>query len=226
MIADLLKSKIEEYARHAASSNALFVAASEGKLTEREVGRYLANVKYLIQHTPVYLLLASREAEKKGLPELRRFYRSKLGEEAGHEKWAENDLVLIEKLSGVEPPKDVVPSMRALVKYLKTTIEKDPILYLPYIMLAEYFTVLVAPAFLKNLRKPLRHSSKVLSVIGNHAELDKGHVRDNVREINALIPASTYERPFLEVLGRAMKLYNDFCEEVGGTDGKRDQAAA
>lgn len=214
MLSQILKEEIETYYAQAKLSNPLYVNAERGKLTSNELTRYVSNVLYLIQHTPVYLKLAELKSREYGMDKLAAFYREKLGEESGHDKWAEEDLDALKKKAGIIPHKDLSSSILALVDYLRQTIENDPSLYLPYILFAEYFTVLAGPSWVANLEKKCGISPKMMSVVGNHAELDKDHVQDDLKAIDALVTKEDVE-PFLDVLKISVHFYEGFCSDVG-----------
>lgn len=214
MLSQTLKSKVESYFYRVKDTNPLFDNARKGKITEKEVGAYLVNILYLIQHTPIYLNYAVRKAEERGQEEIAWFFKTKMGEESGHDKWAEKDISALTKEFQYTPPSQICPEISSLVSYLKEVIDKDPALYIAYIFLAEYFTVLLGPQWLNDLETECGIPKSMMSVIGNHVELDKEHVLEDIREIDRLIQDAD-EKKYVEVLEKAISLHEHFCSRVG-----------
>jgi len=77
-----------------------------------------------------------------------------------------------------------VPALYELTDLIERYIRLNPNLYLPYILLAEYFIVLVGPRWLSALETKCRLPSRFISIVGNHVELDKSHVDEDLREIS------------------------------------------
>ena len=215
MISQILKENVEEYYYRVKDTNPLFVNARNGKLTEKNVSSYLNNVLYLIRHTPVYLSYAQGKARERKMEPLAVFFGSKLREEDGHDKWAMNDLEHLKEKFGVTPQKDLSPHILELVDFLKVTIEKDPNLYVAYIFLAEYFTILLGPSWLNDLETQCGIPKSMMTVIGNHAELDKEHVKEDIIQMDALLVKVKKPELFVSVLQKAIQLHENFCKEVG-----------
>ena len=213
MLIEKLESDIQEFHQHLRSECPLYTNASAGKLTKKELSNYAANILYLIRYTPIYLKLSMGIAEEKGLPGLARFFFEKIGEETGHDKWAEDD---VKALSGTPPQDDHAVSRhtKELVVYLRTEIERDPRLYLAYILLAEYLTVLAGPQWLEDVEKKCGIAKSSLSVVGNHVELDKEHVKEDYSALETLIEPSLLPE-MRRVLRSCMAFYEGFCSEVG-----------
>lgn len=222
MLDTLLKENIERYCHRARETNPLFVRARKGELSPQHIHTYLTNVLFLIRHTPPYLQLARQRSAQLGLKDLEAFYASKLGEEQGHDAWAESDISKLKQAFRLEQaPPGVSASMRELVLYLETVIERDPALYLPYILLAEYSTVLIGPSFLNDLREKCGIPPEMMSVIGNHAELDRNHVIDDLAAIGKLLESKKSHEPFLDVFQHSSRLYEQFCRDISADPGER-----
>ena len=165
-------------------SSRLFRLAEEGAVKPETVSAYLFNIRYLIRHTPTYLELARRESEARGQLDLAGYYAVKAAEEHGHDVWADNDLASVTRSHQVVPPCDPSPAIAELVHYLRYVITADPQRYLGYILLAEYFTVLVGPAWLNALDESCGISPSSLTAIGHHVELDREHVSEGLSQID------------------------------------------
>ena len=221
MFGNALRLEIELYAATMRKKNPLFTKAEDGTLSRAHVARYLANIHYLIRHTPVYLERARERALALGDTRLAEHYTHKLDEEQGHDAWAERDVERVSRTSDVVPRLDNAVAMRELVDYLGMIIDEDPALYLAYILFAEYLIVLLGPEWLALLesRCGIPHSS--MTVIGNHAELDKNHVEEALDEIDELVGDPVKLPRMREVLRDSILFFDRFCAEVTATAGER-----
>jgi len=135
----------------------------------------------------------------------------KLSEEAGHDKWAEADLLTLNADPG---DRGVQPSIRELVDYIHNIIDREPILYLAYILFAEYLTVSVGPKWLHLLEEKCKVSSGAMSVVAKHIELDKFHVEEALDCIDDLV-GDPAKLPLLrEVLRASMAYFERFMTEL------------
>lgn len=212
MVAESLRQLVEDIREQARETYPLFSEARHGRVGPNHINAYLTSIHYLIQHTPIHLEKAEAQARDRGLHELSEFFSAKKGEEVGHDRWAENDLNQLKTMHDISPV-GVAPSMVRLVSYLNELIEADPSLYIAYSFLAEYFTVLMAPEWLNNLEQYCAIPSSVMSVIGNHAELDKDHVADALSQIDRLVDSSKLD-PMRRAMLTAMDHYRNFTAEV------------
>ena len=67
-------------------------AAREGKISPVGVSRYLASIHYMLQHTVPHMERAMHCAQAKGLSVLSSYFREKMEEERGHDRWAAADI--------------------------------------------------------------------------------------------------------------------------------------
>jgi len=213
-IATRLARCIEAYAARLAESHPLMDLARRGRLCPSAVGDYLANARFLVHNTPRHLALAAQRSEQLGLEGLAAFYRKKYAEELGHEAWAESDLAHIEHRFGVECAKDASPHLRDLIHYLDRVIAARPELYLAYSLFAEYFTVLIGPTWVSALRDHCGIPTAALSVVVNHAELDKGHVSEELYALDALLGHDADPVAYLDVLHCGMRHFEAFCDDL------------
>lgn len=215
MIADALRADIERFAHEMQRENALFVGAAEGRLTPDVIARYLNNVRVMIGQTPYFMKRARDRALASGRLELAAYFTSKWAEEEGHDRWASADLTRLRTRFGESSLEaEVTPSLRRLMRLLDDAIERDPALYLAYILFAEYHVVLIGPRWLEVLEARCGIPSSMLTVIGKHAELDKEHAAEGLRAIDALVTDPEMLAPMREILRSSMELFQRFCAEV------------
>jgi hypothetical protein len=226
MIADALRAEIDVYAQRARRQNPLFCMAEAGSLRVGSVKRYLANVHHLILHTPVYLVRARDAARARGDERLARHYHEKLGEEAGHDVWAERDLELLRARAPAAGGDEVVPATRELVAYLASVIDAAPALYLAYILFAEHLTVLMGSEWLGLLEQRCGVPRSAMSVIGNHAELDREHVEAALDSIDELVADPRKLAAMREVIHRSTTYFDQLCVEVTSTESAHEASAA
>jgi pyrroloquinoline quinone (PQQ) biosynthesis protein C len=217
MIADALRTEIERYAARR-RQNPLFALAEEGRLTRATVARYIANVHYVIQYTPVYLTRARDAAAKRGDAQLAAHYQAKLGEEVGHDAWSEKDLESFTRLSAQSPNTDVTRAMIDLVEFLARIIDEDPTLYLAYIAYAEYLVVLLGDEWLALLDERCGISRTSMTVIDNHVELDRDHADDAFAKIDALVGEPRKLPRMRQVLLETLERFDAFCVELTKDD--------
>jgi hypothetical protein len=216
MLGDALRVHIEAFAAAAKDRNALYVKAIDGQLTPAHLARYLANIHQLVLHTPVHLRRARAEAARRGDASLAAHFERRLGEEEGHDVWAARDLQRLGSDTR-RPPHAVAEGMRALLAFIARTIDEDPALYLAYILFAEYLTVLMGPAWLELLEERCGIPRAAMSVIGNHAELDKEHVQEALEEIDDLVGDPAKLPRLRSVLDETFVLFDRFCDDVTST---------
>lgn len=215
MIGDL-KLRIEQYYESGKYSNPLFRKAASGQLHPMELQQYLRSTHYLVHHTPIHLKMAeeiSRERKHVGLAE---FFHAKRREEDGHDRWAESDLNHLEKKFHPVEQRHVAKAILKLIQYNHSNIETDPALYLPYIFLAEYFTVLMGPTWLRDLEAKCGFTREMVSVVGNHIELDKDHIIHDLQALTNLVDAHLYRELFMTVLEECLGFYDAFATEIAG----------
>lgn len=214
MIGHALRAEIDRYAVEMRRSNPLFTKAEDGSLTSECIARYLANVHALITYTPTYLARARDRARAAGDDRLADHYQHKRAEEVGHDEWAENDFqrVSVQAVKRVE--RAAVPAITALIAYLADIIDEDPALYLAYILFTEQLIVLLGPEWLALLEDRCGIPRASMTVIANHAELDKEHVEEALEEIDDLV-GDPHKLPRMrEALLESISYFDRFCAEV------------
>jgi len=208
-----IKSRIEQFAKGMQKSHPIFVKAARGEINRAQIERYLKSIHFLVGHTPVHLKLAARRSSELREPALELWFRSKFGEEIGHDQWAADDLRRVSGNTAATQGEDVLPAMKELISEIEAAIERDPKLYLSYIFLAEYLTVLAGPPWLVLLERHCGIPRASMTVVGNHAELDKEHVASASRELGDLIEPDDVPR-LLEALERFIERYDGFFAQV------------
>ncbi|SMF73222.1 hypothetical protein [Pseudobacteriovorax antillogorgiicola] len=170
----------------------------------------------LVQHTPLHLNLARKISQERNLNELERYFANKIPEEQGHDEWAIRDLDLQRsykpQLSIEELP--VLPEMHCMIRFIENTIRADPKMYLAYIFFAEYMTVLSTPDLIEGLESNSGISGKAISILGNHADLDKEHVSHWTSEVSDIIDFEKDKDSLIGVIDQAAKLYITFCNAI------------
>lgn len=215
MVGASLRRHIQEYAIYLRESSPLFYNARRGRLGPAEVRRYLMDMHFLVQKTPPHLTLAKQQAEARGWHELAEHFSHRLGEEVGHDEWSRRDLVqLASRDKAPEESLRPSPQVRALAARIEETIQRDPRLYLSYILLAEYLTVLCGEEWIELLEKDCGIERSHLSVIGNHAVLDRDHAHEGFETVDRLVPPSM-ENEMLTALKGFMSLHQQICEQAG-----------
>jgi len=213
VIAEILRLDVERCAREARATNPLFHRAASGAMTRTEAGRYLASMRRLLQDTFGHLIRARDNSEARGDHELARYFTSKLAEEVGHDQWAEQDLARL----GTLAPYGVTPVLDELRAYLTETIDRDPSLFLAYILFAEYVTVILGSEFVR-LAAECGIPAEALTVVSNHVELDQHHVAEGLTEIDALVGDPAQLEPLREVLATSFGFFQRFGAEVCDAD--------
>ncbi len=214
MIAAALREDIETYARRCRDENPIFCRAADGTLLKATVTRYIANVHYLIQHTPQYLARARDNARAQGDHKLAAHYAHKLAEEMGHDVWAERDLASLTRIAGATSDVRVTGAMRRLVEMVGRIIDEDPVLYLAYIAFAEYLIVILGPEWLDLLERHCGIPMTSMTVIGNHIELDRDHAEEAFDQIDDLVGDPRKLRPMRQVLTDTLAIFDEYCMEL------------
>ena len=214
MIANALRVEIERYAARMPASNSLYIKAEDGTFTPSCMIRYLSNVRHLVAYTTVFLSKARDRARQLGDEPLAKHFEHKRGEELGHEAWADRDIERVSTAAVVPANADILESTHDLVTFLGATIDEDPVRYRSYALFAEYFTLLLGPAWLQLLEERCGIPRSSMTVVGNHIELDRDHVEAALDEIDALVADPTKLPRMREVLLDSFAHFDRFCAEV------------
>jgi pyrroloquinoline quinone (PQQ) biosynthesis protein C len=218
MIADALRLEIEAHAARVRMSNPLLRRAAAGENSPVAVELYLVTLRYMIANTPSHLDRARDRSRETGLDDLATYYREKLAEEDGHERWADHDLRVLRGHRKIVSQPSPVPAAIRLSAFLRRTIEKDPVLYLAYLLWAEYFTTLVGGEVIEHLVSRCHVPADALTCLANHVELDKEHTEENLDALDALVDEPRMLEPLRRVLDTSMALFDRMCEEIVEAD--------
>lgn len=215
MISEALRTDIERFAIEMEHENALYVGALEGRITAPIMARYLQNVRHLIAATPYFMERARDRALADGNEALAGYFTEKWAEELGHDAWADSDLKRLERRFGEQAVVDgVEPSLLALLRFLEEEIDRDPVRYVAYVLFAEYHVVLMGPKWIAALRERCDIPPSMITVIGNHAELDKKHTAEGFELVDRLVTDPAKLAPMRRTMRRAMDLFQQYSAEV------------
>lgn len=212
MIGNALRIDIEGYAG-SIDGNAIFAAASAGKVTREMMVRYMGGLHYLLTFTPIHLTLARDRARAMGDGPLADHFQHKLEEEVGHDAWAENDLSV---LRGKAERTDVMDAAKAMARNTERLINDNPALYLAYIAFVEYMTVMLGPRLLSLLEQRSGIAQTSMTAIGNHIELDREHAEEGFSVMDDLLADPKLLAPMREALESVMACYEAYCAESVG----------
>jgi len=214
MLANILIDRINRFYKKFQATNSLYQSALNGQVTPEMLMRYIVGVEHTVYSTIPNLKFAIERSRELGLPALAAHYEHKIKEEIGHDIWAQDDEKKIEDIYGVAVERQQPEAITRLIACHHEAIKKDPRLFLVYLMFTEYFTVISVPKWVSLLQERCSIPPETMSVLTNHAELDKEHVDEGVREINALTKGVKDLQPYIDLLDETMEHYAQFCEDV------------
>jgi hypothetical protein len=214
MIDNELVLEIETYANRVRRTSRLLQKAQSGQLSSRAVQTYLWNIRYVLRHTCPNLQLARSVAMERGYADLAMFYEQKLVEEAGHDRWAEEDLLSLDPTLDFTREVEPLAPLSELMTFLRATVRREPKHYLTYVLFAEYSTVLLGPVWVSALEANCGIPASSMTAVGRHAELDKHHVQDELRSLRTLLgPDADYE-DLLGTMRQFMHYWERFYDQL------------
>lgn len=210
-VGELVRADIDAFVTEFRRTNGLLRQTKQGELSPETLGRYLRSLHYLISHTPIHLAIAEDRARSLGYARLAAHFAHKRKEEEGHDAWAEADIERLAKRFGIAVPDDPTPEMLAIVDANTELVHREPHSYLVYMLFAEYVTVTLGPEWLAALADKCGIAASFVTVIGMHVELDRDHVVEGIREIDALVheSRSVFVRAALQGM---MRRFAAFCD--------------
>lgn len=215
-LSNAMKQRVEQYWDELKKEDYYNQAILSGSASPEMVSHFLVNVRYLVQHTPVHLKKAYDLSISRNLSRLAQFFQQKLEEEQGHDQWADADLAKLERRLKKPPVKtDIHYSMKKLIQHIENTINQDPHLYLAYIFFAEYLCVVCGPEMTSALQNQCGFPPQSLTVVENHAELDKDHVHEWEEVIEEIIDEKVYKSKFMSYLEETISLHKEFFASCG-----------
>jgi hypothetical protein len=127
---------------------------------------------------------------------------------------AEDDLVVLAQIRLLDDPGGgALPKIRASVSFIEASIQKDILLYLPYIFVTKCFAVAAVPRMVVALKGKCTIPDGALRAFTKHAFLDLGHSRayaDMIDVVAAFYPG--YAEP--DVIAQVSQIHYDFLEEI------------
>lgn len=174
MLSNFSKRYIEKKFLNLRQNHAFFKSGVTVRWDASDKKIYLGTLRFIFLQTCVHLRNAGFKASVDKNFEMKSFFEQKMAEEAGHEKWAEDDAqkasISIETLE-----KHIAPEGVMLMNYVSGIIKSNYKSYVFYMLVAEYFAVLMSPVLFEKLsmHHETRHS---LSSISNHEAADKHHI--------------------------------------------------
>jgi hypothetical protein len=214
MIAEELKQMIEGYAPVMRTENPLFCRAREGTLAAAHLTHYVGNVGFLVERSPSHLRRAAERAREQRNEALAAHFNHKIGEEVGHEQWGRDDLGRLDRNPRRSGWPETVPAMLELAQSIENMIERDPTEYLAYTLFAEYFVTLLGPEWLSFLEERCQIPRASMTLIGNHAELDREHASEAFERVDELVGDPAKLPAMKQTLARTIALFARICSEA------------
>jgi hypothetical protein len=214
MIADALRVEVEAHVERTRAGNRLFRLAQEGRVAPGVLARYLASVRYSIAQTPRMLTRARRSASAHGQGELARHFANKLADEAGHDRWADADVEVLAAHRAVRYAGRPEAAVVELYAFLEETVDREPALYLAYVLWAAYFTVLAGADFARAIVERCGMPAEAITSVSRHAELDREHTIDGLDAIDRLVQDPARLAPMRATMRTSMALFDRMCDEI------------
>ena len=92
-------------------------------------------------------------------------------------------------------------------------VAEHPLLYVAYILWAEYFTVLLGDDWLDALAD-CGFGRSQLTAVAKHVEADRDHIQSGFGEVDQLWHGEPPADHMLRVVERAGRLFSRFCDEI------------
>ena len=222
-----ITSSIDAYYRELKTRNSFFVATLTGTLTPQQLATYIFNLKYTVAQTIPQCKIGAIRSKEMGFAKLHDYFKLKINEEAGHDKWAQEDLENLRNVYQIDIKMNLCKPMIDLVAHNHNIVQKDPRLYLVYMLFAEYFTVHAGPEFLKGIEQACGIPKKHISVLAKHVALDSEHVAEWKHVVEECkVDFTTLHDQAISTFLDVMKLYGNFWEYVGISHTKSGNYAA
>ncbi|MEO5969905.1 MAG: hypothetical protein ABIQ95_08255 [Bdellovibrionia bacterium] len=213
MLSEKVKERIEDYSKVMLKSNPFAIAAREGRLTEKNVVVYLTNLMWIFKQHSYKIEHASKRAKAMGLNQISDFMADKYVEELDHYQWPQEDLKSLGVTANIARPEGITSSAVQMISFLDELIERNPSLFIVYMALLEYFTVLAAPEFLQNIEKKCGIPASHFTAISKHVVADEKHVLEGFQMIGAFASSRENAIDVLATLEQSIVLVDDFFRE-------------
>lgn len=210
MLSKVTEIEIKAFADTLSTRTKLLQLAEQGALNAEGMATYLHGLRQLFLGSCGNIAYAAERCTQIGRHELAVYFRDKYSEERGHDQWASADLKALPDDTKPQP----APSVQRLVDYQRVLIEREPALFVVYMLWAEQFTILLGERWLRALATS---GFNDVTAISKHLEADVGHVHEgyeilerNAQHVEALVA---------EVVWTAGDLFIGFCDEVVAASG-------
>lgn len=210
----LMQREIDQFSHTVKANNPFFQKVFSGTLEAEHLARFLYTAYYLTLHTPIHLHLAKDVASSRGQDKLVKFFEEKINEEFGHDIWAAQDLQNLMHAHGMKRFPEPVDGVKRLVRFIEQKIQEDPSLYLPYILLAEYFTVTMGKQWTEHLKNNPAIKNAQVSIVTKHIELDEAHVQHDIAVLDTLFCSERTDE-YIETLKESFEVYDQVYREFG-----------
>lgn len=225
MIADALQAEMISEAARARRENVLLLRAAQGKLDAHQVAHYLANVRRVLENTPVFLARAGARAQALGKRALAEFFAHKDEEEEGHAEWAKHDIATL-SARAPNPKSDIVPATQEFIDLTWALADEDPELLLAYIFFNENLVVLLGDEALSNLEEHCGTPRSSVTAIDYHITLDRDHVDEALATIDRLV-SDPQKLPRMRTIVRdCFAIFDRFGAQIAETNHERSATYA
>ena len=210
-LAAVLKQKIEQVTADLRASTPMAEIARAGRFPPRALAFYLESLRFMFEQSQQNLASASLVSEARGESGLAEYFTRKRAEEDGHDAWARHDLSLLPGTATqhIQPALAVV----RLTELQRTLLAKHGMLFVAYVLWAEYFTALVGDEWLE----ALAHSGyrrDQLSAVTEHVALDGAHALDGFAALETLWRGEPSAFELCAAVDQAAHEFKLFCDEV------------
>lgn len=211
-----LVKQIEDYFEELKNTHPFYLKLQRGEIGPLHLSKLLASTRYLLTQTPIHLKMALEQSKAlEHFPGLAPYFEHHISEEVGHDAWATEDIERLKQLPGAILDERVQPAMVDLVRYVRDVVATDPVLFVPYILFAEYLAVIAVPHSVKQLETYCNVPASVLTVFTRHAELDQEHAVEDSKIIDDVVAvAPVYRFPMERVLANSCDHYSHFLAQV------------
>jgi RimJ/RimL family protein N-acetyltransferase len=211
IVADGLKGQIEAWALGFVERCELIRLARAGRLPPRALALYLESLRYLFLQGQALLGLGALRCEELDDPALAAYFRGKLREESGHDRWAEQDLLGLP----VESRGDSMPARGALelAALQRRALDRHPLGFAVYILWAEYFTALVGDRWLEAFARSGFQPGSV-TALSKHVEADRVHAALGFAEVERLWRGQPAADALTAIVAEAASTFERFCDEI------------
>jgi len=209
-LASTLKQAIDAWVEQQRCSP-LIELARQGGLTPRAVALYLTSLQELFEQSQLNLKAAWHSAEAQGHAALAEYFRHKVSEEHGHERWAASDLQKMpgSAAQGLAP----APASQRLAQLQQQLLARHPMCFVVYVVWAEYLTVLLGDEWLDALAV-CGYERSAVSAVSNHVEADRAHATAGFEVLDELWGGEPGLDQLLDGLRRAQRTFEEFCNEI------------